>query len=121
MVSDAKKISSRKVGTLLGRLVLILVETVLLLALALYGVMFVLAKGPSPTARDIFVMSVRETSAVGFLANLFFTDEEIAEIESAEDMAVYVETDTSLINIHMPQPDGLEREGPVADEWGFVD
>lgn len=121
MVSDAKKISSRKVGTFLGRLVLILVETVLLLALALYGVMFVLAKGPSPTARDIFVMSVRETSAVGFLANLFFTDEEIAEIESAEDMAVYVETDTSLINIQMPQPDGLEREGPVADEWGFVD
>ena len=58
----------------LGRFVLILMETVLLVAMLLYGVMYVLAKGPSPTARDMFVMSVRETSAIGFLANLYFTD-----------------------------------------------
>ena len=36
----------------------------LLLAGGLYGVMYVLAKGPSPTARDMFVRSVRETSAI---------------------------------------------------------
>ena len=41
--------------------------------------MFVLAKGPSPTARDLFVRSVRETSAIGFLANIYFTDEETAD------------------------------------------
>jgi len=102
---------------------LILLETVLLLAVALYGVMFVLAKGPSATARDIFVMSVRETSAVGFLADLFFTEEEIAQIEAAEDIAVFVETDAPLVNIQKPsaQTGDAAGGGPVADAWGFVD
>ena len=76
-----KPSKKKRVAVFFGKLMLILLETVLLLVVALYGVMYVLAKGPSPTARDIFVMSVRETSAVGFLANLFFTDEEIAQIE----------------------------------------
>ena len=80
-----------------GRTALILLETVLLLVIVLYGVMYVLAKGPSPTARDLFVRSVRETSAIGFLANIYFTDEEIALIESAQQVEEYQETDTSLI------------------------
>ena len=100
-----------------GKFGLILLETVLLLALTVYGVMYVLAKGPSPTARDLFVRSVRETSAIGFLANIYFTDEEIAEIESAEEIEEYAETDTSLINIAKPE----ENAGPVADEWGLID
>lgn len=107
-----------------GKLMLFLVETVLLLAIAVYGVMFVLAKGPSTTARDLFVMSVRETSAIGFLANFFFTDEEIALIESGgeEQVEEYVETDTSLITITKPtEAPENEQQGPVPDTWGFVD
>ena len=112
----------RKFGlpVLLGKLILILLETVLLVVLTLYAVLYVLAKGPSPTARDLFVRSVRETSAVGFLAELYFTPEEIAAIESAKEVEEYKETDTSLINIStQPQPD--ENQGPVPDEWGLVD
>lgn len=108
----------------LGKFSLILIETVLLLVVTLYGVMYVLAKGPSTTARDIFVMSVRETSAVGFLANLFFTEEEIAQIENSQKMEEYIETDTSLITIQKPQekPEDVQGEtGPVADAWGLVD
>ena len=115
-----KPAASKKAARLIRNVVLILLETVLLLVVALYGVMYVLAKGPSPTARDIFVMSVRETSAVGFIANIFFSDEEIAQIETAEAVAEFVETDTSLITIQKPQTDP-ENKGPVADEWGFVD
>ena len=63
----------------------LLVETALLIALALYSIMFVLCKGPSESARDLFVMSVRETSAIGFLANMFFSEEEIAAIEAKND------------------------------------
>ena len=111
----------------LGKLLLILLETVLLLVVVLYGAMYVIAKGPSPTARDIFVMSVRETSAVGFLADLFFTEEEIAQIESQGEVEEYVETDTSLISIATKPSEGEgdstanEEQGPVADEWGLVD
>ena len=88
-----------KLLKVLGRTALVLLETVVLLVVILYGVMYILAKGPSPTARDIFVMSVRETSAMGFLADLFFTPEEIAAIEAKEEVEDYIETDTSLIVI----------------------
>ena len=122
-----KKSGTGKAVTFLGRLLLVVLETALLLVIALYGVMFVLAKGPSPTARDLFVMSVRETSAMGWLANLYFTDEEIAQIENKTDVEDYVETDTSLIQIPTKAtepPEGEtvpEAQGPVADEWGLID
>ena len=98
-----------------------LLETVVLLAIVLYGIMYVLAKGPSPTARDIFVMSVRETSAVGFLADLFFTPEEIAAIEAKEAEEEYIETDTSLIVMPTESEGEQTDTDPVADEWGLVD
>ena len=74
-----KRKSSNGALRAIGRVLLILLETVLLISLGLYGVMFVLAKGPSETARNMFVSSVRETSAIKFLANLYFTPEEIEE------------------------------------------
>ena len=117
---------ARRFFGFLGKLLLFLVETALLLVIALYGLMFVLAKGPSPTARDLFVMSVRETSAVGWLANIYFTDEEIAKIENRVEVEDYIETDTSLIQIpkETEAPQGEEQpedQGPKADAWGLVD
>ena len=106
--------------SLITKAALILLETVLLLVVALYGFLYVLAKGPSTTARDIFVMSVRETSAIGFIADIFFTEEEIVAIEGAKPMEEYVQTDTSLITIQKPQ-DKAELAEPMADEWGLVD
>lgn len=103
-----------------GKVLCVLLETVLLIAIALYGVMFVLAKGPSPTARDLFVLSVRETSAVGFLANLFFTEEEIAAIEQGNGVEEYDDTDTSLIVIPTDPP-YAEDNSPQPDAWGLVD
>lgn len=129
-VKNKKKKKSRRKARrffgFLGKLLLFLVETALLLVIALYGVMFVLAKGPSPTARDLFVMSVRETSAVGWLANIYFTDEEIAKIENRVEVEDYIETDTSLIQIpkETEAPEGEttpQDQGPKADDWGLID
>jgi len=108
---------------ILGRILFLIIETVLLIALALYGVMYVLVKGPSPSLRDTFVMSVRETSAIGFLANLYLSDEEIAAIEAQTDIEEYVEIDTSLIQRPTTSPDQEDTpsDGPVADAWGLVD
>ena len=116
-----KKSAGRIILRILGRLLCVLLVTVLLVAVALYGVMYVLAKGPSPTARDIFVLSVRETSAVGFLANLFFTEEEIAQIEAGGNTAEFEDTDTSLIVIPKPTEPGIDQQGPKPDAWGLVD
>lgn len=112
----------KRIFTYFFRMLLILMETVLLVGMTLYAVMFILAKGPSPTARNLFVMSVRETSAIGFLANIYLTDEEIAEIEAGKNSDEYVETDTSLININKEKPEDTESSaGPKTDEWGLID
>ena len=105
----------------IGRIFVVLLETVLLAAVALYGVMFVLAKGPSPTARELFVRSVQETSAAGFLANLFFTDEEIAQITANKGIPDYIQTDVSLIEITKPTEPDPTADGPQADAWGLID
>lgn len=101
------------------RILAVILETVLLLAFALYCAMYILAKGPSVQARDKFVMSVRETSAIGFLANLYFTDAEIEEIYSSQQEDVYVPNDTSLVVIP-DAPTSVDGES-YTDDWGLVD
>ena len=124
--TGSKPGTGRKVFGILGKIMLVILETVLLLVVALYGLMFVLAKGPSPTARDLFVMSVRETSAMGWVANIYFTEKEIAKIENPKEIDEYIEIDTSLIQI--PQEtdpvegeDEGEDQGPKPDAWGLID
>ena len=106
----------------LATTLILLIETVLLLAGAVYGVMFVLAKGPSPTARNLFIRSVRETSAVGFLANLFYTEAEIQQmVGNGNIVPEYDETDSSLIQIPQPKPEEDKPDTPVTDAWGLTD
>ena len=106
-----------RIRKILLRCGVIFLETLLLIVIALYAVMFVLAKGPSPTARNLFVLSVRETSAVGFLAGFFFSDEEIARMETPSDREEYTDTDPSLVVI----PSSPQPGTSTADAWGLVD
>ena len=62
---------------------------------------------------------VRETSAIGFLADLYLTQDEIAKIEAGREVEEYAETDTSLTTIAKPEEN--PNQGPAADEWGLVD
>ena len=110
----------RKLGRFIAKLFLLLVETVLLAALVLYAGMYVLAKGPSPEIRKIFVTSVRETSAIGFLADLYLSEEEIAEIEAVKETEEFAPTDTSLF-VESAQPSAEDDGAPKPDEWGLVD
>ena len=110
----------KKLGRFVAKLLLLVVETVLLAALVLYAGMYVLAKGPSPAIRQIFVTSVRETSAIGFLANLYLSDEEIAAIESVKKTKEYAPTDTSLFT-ERSETASPDADGPQPDAWGLVD
>jgi exopolysaccharide biosynthesis protein len=61
--------------------------------------MAMLVFGPSKTAKTQFVLSVRETSAIGFLANLFVSNEEINRIEAENSIKDTTEvTNTSLVS-----------------------
>lgn len=106
-----KNSSSNRALRAIGRVLLVILETLLLLCLALYGIMFVLAKGPSTTAQKMFVTSVRETSALKFLANIYFSDEEIAQIEAVREFEEYAPTDTSLIQIGTDTSATVSKEG----------
>ena len=83
----------------------VLFSILLVVVIAILALIWVLAKGPSPTAQRLFVMSVRETSAVGWLANIYLTDSEIEGILRfpEQDNEAY-ETDTSLIAIPAARP-----------------
>lgn len=117
--NEKKESFLRKLGRIFAKLLILLAETVLLAALVLYAGMYILAKGPSPAIRKIFVTSVRETSAIGFLADLYFSEEEIEEIEAVKETREYAPTDTTLFTVgdDSPSADGV----PQPDEWGLVD
>ena len=116
-VRKKKKSASRRILRGIGRFLLIVLETLLLLCLGLYGVMYVLAKGPSETAKTMFVTSVRETSAIKWLADIYFTPEEIAAIETVKETADYAPTDTSLITINT-SPDAQQDKTGWTDAHG---
>ena len=67
---------------LLLRVLAVLGTTLGILCLFVYAGVNIICKGPSPTARDLFVGSVMETSAAKFLAYLCYSEEEIAEIRA---------------------------------------
>ena len=109
---------ARLLGRFLLRCLSVLLITVLSLSIFLLGIVFVLSRGPSETARDQFVRSVKETSAIGFLADLFLPPEEVASIISAPEEVDTEQTDTSLVEIGVP---AQSEEGPYTDAWGYVD
>lgn len=103
------------VWKIVGRILAVLLITVMAVLAALLGIIYTLEKGPSESARNLFVMSVRETSAIGFLADIFLSPEEIAEIE-ATGITEFESTDTSLITMT-----STELGESNADAWGLVD
>ncbi len=90
--------------------------TIALILAFLYSALLIICRGPSESARNLFVHSVRETSAVGFLANLVLSEAEIEAIVARPEAQVQ-ETDTSLISM-AAAPEGSE---PAADPWGYTD
>ena len=84
----------------IGRFFAVLGITLLCLVLCLLGIIWVLERGPSPTVTGMFTRSVRETSAIRWISNIFLTDEELNEYKSVstEDLATE-SVNTSLIHV----------------------
>lgn len=95
-----KRKKENKKITYLKRILITIAVTLGIVLGGLYAVMCMLVYGPSPTAKELFVMSVRETSAMGFLANCFFSEDEIKEIISKNSIKDTDEiTNTNLVEI----------------------
>lgn len=76
----------------IGRFFAVLGTTLLALLILLVGIVGVFCIGPFPTARDVFVTTMMETSALKFVPRLFLSEEEVSDIMA--DNAV-METDQS--------------------------
>ncbi|MDR2599630.1 MAG: phosphodiester glycosidase family protein [Oscillospiraceae bacterium] len=97
----------QKIRRVIGKFFTILLLVVVVTAIALLAGMWALAKGPSPTAQRLFVMTVTETSALKWLANIYLSQAEIDYIRdfSENDGGFEEATDTSLIIINPQRPD----------------
>ena len=101
---------------ILGRMAVVLLATILILAAGLLSAIYMTVRGPSVTARNLFVMSVKETSAVGFLAELFLSKEEVEAILEVP-LDTSIQTDTTLVSIPQEEP----KDSGQPDAWGLVD
>ena len=99
------------------RLLAVLLVTLLIALGFVYGVMILLCRGPSPTAKELFVLSTRETSAIGFLPRLCLSAEEIDEILSRQEAKLTESTDVSLITV----PQQTQEDKSARDAWGYAD
>ncbi|MBR0161783.1 MAG: phosphodiester glycosidase family protein [Oscillospiraceae bacterium] len=92
--------SRRKTTRPIGRFFAFLGVTLFCLVLILIGVIWVLERGPSPTVTGMFTRSVRETSAIRWISNMFLTDEELDAYKSVSTEDISTEkVNTSLIQI----------------------
>ncbi len=87
----------RAVGRFFGRFFAILGTVVLSLLIIVVGICAVLLKGPSPTARDMFVTTLLETSALKFIPSLFLSQEEVDGIVSGNSVMEFEESTDSNI------------------------
>ncbi|MBQ3179222.1 MAG: phosphodiester glycosidase family protein [Clostridia bacterium] len=103
----ASRLQKKSPGTILFRSAVIFITVLILLLATAYSVMWILVNGPSPTARRLFVLSVKETSAAGFLADMYLSDAEIEEILGGSGNSIEEEEmDLSLISL----PNRMEEE-----------
>jgi len=67
-------------GRIIGKVLLYFFTFLLVILIGLVGAVAMIDLGPSPAVRDLFVVTVTQTSAGGFLASMFLDEATIAEI-----------------------------------------
>ena len=106
----------------LGRSLALLGTTLVLILAILLGVIWVLEKGPSPTVTALFCRSVRETSAVRWISNIFLTDEEIDQFKSQNTENLITDAvNTSLIRVQQGTKPGAEAGEEEEAELELID
>lgn len=91
----------KTIFTYIKRFFIVLFTTLILIVGALMLVMLEISEGPSESWKEYFVCTVRETSALKFLASWYYTPEQIAEYEGSGRNSVTNEvTDPGLIQMN---------------------
>ncbi|NLL39384.1 MAG: phosphodiester glycosidase family protein [Clostridiales bacterium] len=89
-----------------GRFLLVMITIVVAVAATLYITLYLICRGPSVAARELFVTTFLETGQMKFVASMFLTREEIDEIIRRNSMPVIEqEVDPSLIVVAADEPE----------------
>lgn len=108
---DTKNSIGRKIGTIVWRFLITVLSTALVLVAACVGLICVFNYGPSASARNLFVTSVLETSALKFAATWFLPAEEINTILADNSLEVMDEvTNPDLVIINRDEIENQEGE-----------
>lgn len=104
-----------KAGKIIGRVLLVLFGTLLMACFAVVGAVYVMLRGPSKAAQELFTRSLKETSAIGFIPDLFLSAERVSEIMGYKDLVVETDdVDTSLVVISASKKE--DANGSANDE-----
>ena len=79
----AEKAAKVKKPNYVGRFFLCVFTAILMVIITVFTACFIIAHGPSPTVRNICVLSAKQASATTWVPGLFMSKDEIAAIEKA--------------------------------------
>lgn len=86
-------------GRTFKRILITFVVIILTFVVGIFGAVLIVMKGPSRKAAELFTMSLRETSALYWIPNLFFSKGEIKKIVNNNTVTqITEETNTDLID-----------------------
>ncbi len=91
----------KKIGSIFARIGIFLLVTVILIVGAVYAAGYVIFKGPSPTMQKLLTLTLRETSAMYWVPNLYMSADEVDALYGAtgDEEATAPVTNVSLITI----------------------
>lgn len=116
---EIKNKMAKRVLLWFGRVGATLLVTIVLLVAGIYAAMAMLAYGPSKTARKQFILTLRETGELGFMADWFASKEEIDTIIEENSIKDTDEiTDTTLVVIDTDNESGDIKDIEVIDIKG---
>ncbi len=109
----------KNVLKIVGKVLLVIVTTVVILAGTVYIMLWRCCNGPSDAARNMFVTTILETGQMKFLASWVCSDETLKEIADSQAMKP-IEDDQDITIIKPPLEDDDDIDaGRVFDENGI--
>jgi len=101
-----------RAGIIIRRAFIVFLGTLFMVLLAVAGVVYVILCGPSESAQELLTRSLKETSAVGFIPDLFLPEQRVSEIMAITEITPEMEgTDTSLVTIAATKKESGGQDG----------
>ena len=111
-VPDSRRKPKRSVGRYIGRFFLLLLVVLLLAVYVLFSAVSTVANGPSPTVRNLLVLSAMQASATKWVPGLFLSEDTVAQILA--DSQTVTKDVISMDDYNSPTAD---VSGEAEDEW----